>query len=118
MDSTCKMMSELMPPYVSVRRSFASASFQTCTGYVSPPWRRKTPVQVLRQHLRVLDSNKLDAVPHTCWMFASYGSVKLYSTWNTQQVYQDDGATRACPADAPMPEAGRGSKRLAPKLMH
>ena len=44
-DSTCKMMSELTPPYVSVRKSFASASFQTCTGYVSPPWRRQTQVR-------------------------------------------------------------------------
>ena len=40
------------------------------------------------QHLRVLDLGKPGAAPHTFWMFASYGSVKLYSTCNTQQVYQ------------------------------
>ena len=44
-DSTCKMISELMPPYVSVRKSLDSASFQTCTGYVSPPWRRQTQLR-------------------------------------------------------------------------
>ena len=44
------------------------------------------------QHLRALDSNKPGAVPHTFWMFASYGSVKLYSTWNTQQACQYGGA--------------------------
>ena len=50
-DSTCKIMSELTPPYVSVRKSFASASFQTCTGYVSPPWAKTDAGQALIHHL-------------------------------------------------------------------